>query len=177
MRVSLVIPIIASVVCASGAIVPRLDFQELMETSPRILHARVLDSRVASSGEFLWTHYRLQVLDRLKGDFPSEITVSEPGGALNGLTMHVAGVVEYRAGEEVILFLSPTPIGYWRTTGFSQGKFSVVQAGGRKRVRANLKDAAFVDLRTRAASARMLDALNGLDLDEFKAEIRRQAGR
>ena len=59
----------------------------------------------------------------LKGQ-PGRIVVSEPGGD-GGRVRHVInGVPQLKAGEEVIVFLYRTPIGYVRIFGLSQGKLS-----------------------------------------------------
>lgn len=130
------LPLLLALPFAHASVVPRLAFEQLVADSPRIVHARVLDSQVASSGEFLWTHYRLQVLDPVKGAAPAQITVSEPGGTLNGISMQVSGAIAFRAGEEVVLFLYQTPLGYWRLRGASQGKVEVADSPSGKRIRA-----------------------------------------
>ncbi len=129
------LPLLLALSSAHAAVVPRLAFEQLVADSPRIVHALVVDSQVASSGEFLWTHYRLQVLDEVKGVVPAVITVSEPGATLNGISMQVSGAIVFRAGEEVVLFLYQTPLGYWRLRGSSQGKVDVADSPSGKRIR------------------------------------------
>jgi hypothetical protein len=160
-------------VSARGATVPRLAFDELAANSGRIVHGRILDSSVGSSGQFLSTHYRVEVIDGLKNGTTGQIVVSEPGGTLNGITMELAGGVRFQTGEEVVLFLYQTPIGYWRTSGYWQGKFNVELAGNEKRVRANLADIALVTGPGRAAAG-ALESLDRMPLEQFKAEIRRR---
>lgn len=164
----------AAFVPVVAAVVPRLAFEQIVDQSPRIVHARVLESSVGSSGQFLWTHFRLQVLDAMKGGVSGEIMVSEPGGTLNGVTQQISGAVEFRAGQEVVLFLYQTPIGYWRTSGYWQGKFDVETGGNGKRVRTDSTAAAIVNPAGRAAAGRSVDSFNGMSLDDFKAAIRRQ---
>ncbi|MEP6961584.1 MAG: hypothetical protein ABI995_05880 [Acidobacteriota bacterium] len=159
-----------------AAAVPRLAFEQIVDQSPRILHGRVLGSSVGSSGPFIWTHYRVAVLDGLKGVASGEITVSEPGGTLNGITQQVSGAGEFHAGDEVVLFLYQTPIGYWRTTGYWQGKFQVEEDGGVKHVSAELQETPVSNPNQRAAR-RVLSGFNGMSLDDFKAAIRQQAVR
>jgi hypothetical protein len=159
-----------------AAVVPRVAFEQLVTDSTRIVHGRVLSSQVASSGQFLWTHYRVQVFDSIKGAPPTEVTVSEPGGTLNGIQMDISGAVEFRPGEEVVLFLYQTPIGYWRIRGAWQGKFDVTGSTSGKHVRATLinQDTA---ANARAAAGRPLDSLNGMPLADFVAAIRRQVAK
>ncbi|MEP6961586.1 MAG: hypothetical protein ABI995_05890 [Acidobacteriota bacterium] len=167
----------ALVTPAGAAVVPRMAFEQMVDQSARIVHGRVLDSSVGSSGQFLWTHYRVQVLDQLKGGVAGEIIVSEPGGTLNGVTQQLSGTVDFRAGEEVVLFLYQTPIGCWRTNGYWQGKFEVEQTATGKRVRTDVASASIVNPMGRAATGRALDSFSGMDLEAFKTAIRRQAAR
>jgi hypothetical protein len=170
-------PILLILASLPGAVVPRLDFTQMIEQSERIVHAEILGSEVAQSGDYIWTHYRVRVLDGIKGSPPTEIIVSEPGGELNGIGMAVDGAVEYRPGEEVVLFLYRTPIGFWRASGYWQGKFDVVESAGAKTMRANLDQVTLVDASPAAAGRRALASFDGMTLDQFKAEIRREAGR
>ena len=50
--------------------------------------------------------------------------------------MRFSGALEYSVGEEAIVFLYRTPIGYLRATGSGQGKYKVT---AETRVRANVK--------------------------------------
>ena len=105
-----------------------------------IVHARVVRHWSAwdPSHRFIWTHYEMDVQDRLKGGAATTV-ISEPGGIADGMGMKVEGVPEHRDGEEMVVFLHRTPVGYWRCYGLAQGKFTVDQTGpGTKRVRANL---------------------------------------
>lgn len=140
--------LLASAAAASAGratLVPRLDFEALNAQADSIVHARVTRSWSEWDAErrFIWTHYELAVHEVLKGNAVRAMIVSEPGGALDGRTLRVAGAVRFRPGEELVLFLYRTPIGYMRTVGWGQGKFSV--ANGR---------------------------VNGASLQSFKARIR-----
>jgi len=142
-----------------AAVVPRLGLDQMISESPRIVHGRVLSSQTGSSGRFIWTHYRVRVLETWKGEPSSEIIASEPGGTFNGLSMEIAGAVTFQTGEEVVLFLYQTPIGYWRTSGYWQGKLNVIEQAGIKQVRTNLRQAALMDL----GSVPLQDRLESLD--------------
>ncbi len=110
---------------------PKLDLPHLVHSSEMIVHGRIAGRFCAwdPSHRFLWTHYTLQVADAMKGRPARSLTISEPGGAADGLIMHIAGVPEYSAGEEVVVFLHRTPIGYWRCYGLTQGKYTVDPRG------------------------------------------------
>jgi len=166
---------------ATATMVPRLDLQHMVQSSESIVQARVVRHWSAwdPSHRFIWTHYEIQVQDRLKGGGATTV-ISEPGGLVGGMAMKVEGVPEHRDGEEMVVFLHRTPVGYWRCYGLAQGKFTVeLTRSGPKRVRANLAAVERVEpARDRSPSARTatkLDDLNGITLADLKARIRRQA--
>jgi hypothetical protein len=57
--------------------------------------------------------------------------------------MSIPGVVHYSRGDEMVLFLRRTPLGYLRTNGYDQGRYRVrdrIQAARLKdRVRSRLR--------------------------------------
>ena len=111
--------------------VPRLSFEEVVRQSDQIVTGKVVRSWTAwgPSHEFLWTHYEVQVASVAKGRAAASVTVSEPGGVLDGRAMDVDGAVHYAIGERVVLFLQRTPIGYNRTVGWQQGKYTITGDG------------------------------------------------
>jgi hypothetical protein len=111
---------------APAALAPRLSLESLTDRSPVIVEGRVIRSWVAwgPAHRYIWTHYGVAVTDSLRGG-TSDVTVSEPGGSLDGVNQRFSGSLHYDVGEHVVLFLFRTPVGYWRTTGGSQGKFAV----------------------------------------------------
>jgi hypothetical protein len=110
-----------------GGIVPRYTVGELAANSEKIVEGRVTHQWTAWDRRhlYIWTHYQVQVVDVLKGEPAGVITVSEPGGSLDGIGQLFSGAVPYAIGEHVLLFLYRTPIDYLRTRGGTQGKFSV----------------------------------------------------
>ncbi|MCW5980317.1 MAG: hypothetical protein KIT09_19690 [Bryobacteraceae bacterium] len=121
---------------AHGTIVPRLPFDKLVDNSEVVVHGRIVSSWSAwdPGGRYIWTHHRLLVDDALKASGPREIVVSEPGGVIGNVGMRIAGAVPFAPGEEVVVFLYRTPVGYLRTTGWCQGKYSVMRESGGGRV-------------------------------------------
>lgn len=112
---------------SAAAVVPRLSFEQLVDTSDRVVEGRVVRTWVAwdRARQFIWTHYEVAVSDNVKGAASSTVVVSEPGGTLDGETMAIPGVVRYSRGDEMVLFLRRTPIGYLRTNGYEQGRYRV----------------------------------------------------
>jgi len=156
-----------------ATLVERLTLEQLTDRSERIVHGRCGRAWSAWDAErrAIWTHCEIEVLDPLKGG-SARVVVSEPGGAADGLEMHIDGVPLPRSGEEVVVFLFRVPNGYWRARGLGQGKFRVLRAAG-VTVEAAVEGAALIEpLRPPVAGSTALSPLNGLALDQFKARIR-----
>ncbi len=152
-------------VCAAAqaAIVPALSLEQLVEQSEVIVHGRVLRSWAAWDGarKYIWTHHEIEIIDPIRGGVSHSVIASEPGGRLDGIAMKFSGAVPYVTGEEAVLFLYRTPVGYWRATGFGQGKYTVEPG---LRVHADLRGVELVP--------RQPASFDGLTVTEFKARVR-----
>ena len=160
---------------------PRLSLEELVDRSELIIHGRCLRSWSAwdAGHQFIWTHHEIQVSDPLKGAPGLTVVVSEPGGILDGMELLIEGLPRYQDGEEMVLFLFKTPIGFWRTRGLGQGKYGVVaDAAAGQRLRADLNGAVLIEPAGAAtAKGTDLQRLNGVRLQEFKSMVRGLAAR
>jgi hypothetical protein len=99
------------------------------------------------------------------------VVVSEPGGSLDGVSMSISGTPDYAVGEEAIVFLYRTPIGYLRATGYGQGKYTVTPE---MRIHASLKGLEI--LKRDLSSSVSLSTLDGLTVAEFKTRVRHATG-
>ncbi len=140
-----------------AAVVPALSLEQVIDQSEVIVHGRVARSWSTwdDAHKYIWTHHLIEVMDRFRGVAARSIVASEPGGELDGVGMKFSGSIAYAEGEETILFLYRTPIGYLRATGNGQGKYTITPG---KRVRANVPGPA--------------SPLDGLTVDAFKARLR-----
>jgi hypothetical protein len=172
-----------ALVCAGPAgatLTPELGFEALVAESEAIVHGTVVRSWTAWDDErvAIWTHYEVRVADWLKrsagarSGAVSTLIVSEPGGSLDGVHMRIVGAPSYGVGEEVVVFADRTEIGYLRTCGWSQGKFSVRSEGegGRKTVASTPTGATIV--RAEQQPKTPLSAFQQSGLDSFKTRIR-----
>jgi len=171
--------ILFAVVLLPAAIVPRLGLEDLIDQSEFIVEGTVVEARPAwdDSHNHIWTHYRVAVADSLKSAAPSVIEVSVPGGQLDGVAMGVPGSISLSEGEEVLLFLYRTPVGYLRATGYGQGKYSIVTdaATGVRHLGSSLRGMSLVDLAAKPSESRRatsLETVDGMSVDEFKSLIR-----
>ena len=110
-----------------------------MTVAAVIGHGRVSDVR----GE--WTEGRRSVetlvtvdaSEYLKGNLGATFTIRVPGGQLGRYRTVFVGAPEFRAGDDVVLFLRRVlqrERGSYLIVGLSQGAFRVVAAGGRPTV-------------------------------------------
>jgi len=63
--------------------------------------------------------------DAYKGARPTSVSILQLGGVVDGVRVTVSGALNWRDGEEVLLFLEPYTNGSYQVSGFSQGKFEV----------------------------------------------------
>jgi len=127
MRRPLVSALCALCVClpavAGATVLIPIEFRELVAVSTVIVHGRVTEAH----GE--WTDGRRSVetlvtisaSEYLKGNLGGSFTIHVPGGQLGRYRTVLIGAPEFRAGDEVFLFLRDG-----RIVGLSQGAFRVV---------------------------------------------------
>jgi hypothetical protein len=171
MKCVLILPLIC--LAAHATQVPALSLEGLIGQSDIIAHGRVISSWPAwdSGHKYIWTHYRIEVLDPIRGNPGASVVVSEPGGSLDGVSMSISGTPDYAVGEEAIVFLYRTPIGYLRATGYGQGKYTVTP---QMRIHASLKGLEI--LKRDLSSSVSLSTLDGLTVAQFKTRVRDAIG-
>ena len=166
---------------AHATLVPRMTLEQAVDDSVLIVQGTVVRTWSAwgDKRQFIWTHYELKVSDALKGLATPNIIISEPGGTVGNTGMQIAGAPRYSVGEEVVLFATPTPIGYLRTAGWGQGKYVIVDArdSDRRVVRSSVRDITLFDPISTAGSPpghkqTILSRLDGMELSAFKERVR-----
>ena len=113
---------------ADAAVLRIVDLDRLAEESSAIVQGRIVAARVE------WNHghtailtiYTVRAERYLKGFLGETFELTEPGGELDGLAMHVAGAPHFRVGEEAVLFVWTDDLyGRHQAIGFEQGVFRV----------------------------------------------------
>lgn len=171
-----------------AAVVPQLTLDQLVDGSECIVQGTVLRSWSAwdQPHRFIWTHIEVLVRDRWKKSASSAnptVVLSEPGGTVNGLTMQVAGTASYRVGEDVVVFVYRTPVGYLRAIGNGQGKFTITQGAGspEKHIRADLTGIELIrggaELAGRTGLRAEFSNMTGKGLDEFRRTVQSLVAR
>ena len=107
-----------------GTTLERLSLEEMIAKSTGIARAKVTGSYAAARGTSVYTFYKLEISESLKGaPVPREVAV--PGGVLRGMRQTVAGAPILTQGEEYVLFLWTSRTGLTQVIGLSQGLFNV----------------------------------------------------
>ena len=126
----LLIPVSCHVLCRATTL-QRLSLEDAVAQAEWIVSGDVVRTWCGwdRGHRFIWTHTEIAVHDRWKGSTGATVTVSEPGGVVDGMGLSVPGMVRYAPGEQVVVFLYRTPIGLIRTVGLAQGKLLVDSRG------------------------------------------------
>ena len=153
--VKLIVPYAACLMLGSirlsAATLVQLSLPDMIAQSTVIEHAKVMGSWAAFSGPAIFTHYKLQVSESLKGAAVTEVVVF--GGDANGVRQIYAGTPQLTAGEDYVFFLWTNKAGMTHIVGMTQGLFAVAQDGS-----------ADPGVTRSATRERMLDSKTGRDV-------------
>lgn len=105
------------------------DLPQLTHKSESIVRGTVtsVEARWSADRSRIVTEVQVQVAERLKGSPPETVILIHPGGVVGDIGQHVAGVPEFQAGEDVVLFLESHGGAAFRVSGFSQGKYRLAR--------------------------------------------------
>jgi hypothetical protein len=120
----------AWLVPAHAAILEHLSLDDLTLKSSAIVRAKVIGSYADFRGSMIYTHWKVQVEQRLKGTNRSTIEVLIPGGSARGFHQDVSGAPKLLIGKEYLLFLWTSRRGSTYITGLSQGLFELRKNAG-----------------------------------------------
>src|SRR3954463_15896975 len=123
--------LLASAASATTIVLPTDD--QLIRKSPVIVEGTVISSAPVLRGDGIWTETKLAVDRTLKGDVPTELTIREVGGEIDGRITKIFGSPVYQPGERVMAFLTPTARGDYQTIDLFVGKFSEERAANGRR--------------------------------------------
>lgn len=149
-NVAILIGLFASSVIAPASTVQLLSNDDLVARSTSIVRGKVLSEIGMLRRSTIYTNYRVQVLEVLKGTADTQIDIAVPGGVAQGYREIVSGAPKLLAGTEYVLFLWTSQSGLTQILGLSQGLFlSVQQADGTQlAVRPGGSAATLVDTKT-----------------------------
>src|SRR5213593_3473341 len=125
---------LSTILCALAALVPaqattltRASLDDLIQKSNSIVRGRVVGASASAKGVLVYTYYKIQILERLKGPAADQVQVQVPGGSFNGIRQNIAGAPQLADGSEYVFFLWTGPSGATHLLGLSQGVLDVVK--------------------------------------------------
>ena len=166
------IGIVLIALVARATTLVRLTFPELVKDSSAIAHVRCLGSQASFENGEIWTDTSFAVLESAKGNLPDRINVRQPGGKLAGLESRVDGTPQFRASEEVYLFLTAQPGNRLFLVGWSQGTFRI-QRNPRTGITTVTQDSAEIAAYDPQSRGFTKTGVKDLRLDIFRDQIRR----
>jgi hypothetical protein len=122
------LPILMLAYCAvalPAATLERLSLDDLITKSTTIVRGKIVNSFTAANGPVIYTHYRIQPSETLKGPASNVVEIQLPGGVANNLRQSFAGVPQFQQGDEYVFFLWTGKTGSTQVLGLTQGLFSV----------------------------------------------------
>ena len=97
---------------------------QLISKSPVIVQGKVIESAAVDRSGGIYTETTVAVERTIKGQANPTIVIREAGGRIGDRFNVVFGSPEYVSGEKVLLFLWPTPDGFYQTRDLFVGKFT-----------------------------------------------------
>ncbi len=131
---TLISVVAALVPVAEGATVTRQSSLEaLVRAAQRIVVAEVVDVRAERArgerGDLPAAVVTLRILETLKGRAALQTILELPGGELDGVTLDVSGMPQFRVGDRDVLFLHETPGMLSPIVGVFAGRFRIRPGG------------------------------------------------
>jgi hypothetical protein len=146
-------------------------FEELVRESASVVHGRVRTVRAdwTSDRRTITSTVTLDVIDALKGTATERATFVVPGGEAGGRILVIPGAPTFRAGDEVVVFLSGRAPAMPQPVGLSLGVYRVTAgaAGASLVVPSPVHAAATASAVQRGSAARAVRSL-----DAFAADVR-----
>ncbi len=101
--------------------------RQLGEQSELVVRGKVVDVRSFWNDKRtkIYTTTRIAVDESYKGSGSGMVDLLQMGGVVDDVKVTVHGALEWRTGEEVLLFLESPDGRSFQVSGFSQGKFNI----------------------------------------------------
>jgi hypothetical protein len=112
-----------------SATLERLSLDDLIAKSTAIVRGTVTGSWAAYTGSIIYTHYKLQVAETLKGASQNWVEIVVTGGIVNGVHQNFSGSPTLNTGDQFVFFLWTSKAGLTQIMGLTQGLFALSQDG------------------------------------------------
>lgn len=150
--------------------------KELIAASEAVVQGQVLKvhSFWDPTGRVVMSEALIRVEDTIFGEAPSIVRVQTFGGNVDGFRVEAAGFPQFKAGDRMVLFLSPEKDAVTRVAGYEFGQYHIRRdkAGVEFAVSALGADANVV-----TQDGKPFARPQAVRLDTFKDQIRAEARR
>lgn len=121
------IAVLAAAIPLHATVLVPAEFHEIVNGSQVIVHGRVVDVRSSWTDDRfrIETIVTLEAAAYLKGGPGENVTFRVPGGTIGRYRSFMVGAPEFRAGDEVVLFLKANGPSVAHVFGLSQGVFRI----------------------------------------------------
>ncbi|HKS81326.1 MAG TPA: hypothetical protein VJR23_07445 [Candidatus Acidoferrales bacterium] len=160
---------------ASATSLARMSVVQMAHASAIIVRAKCLSSEVRREEGEIWTFTAFQVEETWKGEARARITVRLLGGRLGEITSHVSGVPQFRAGEDVVLFLERAPRGNYSVVSWERGTFRI-RDGSRAAEFTVTQDTAATPVFNPSTRQFEVVGVRRMPLREFRAQVKAATG-
>lgn len=104
---------------AEASTIVQRSIEEMSVLADAVARGEVMDTQSVWRDGSIVTRVSVRVEERWFGDLPDVVELWVPGGEIDGLRAHVAGMTEYNVGDDVIVFLQRGEGDTWRTLALS----------------------------------------------------------
>jgi hypothetical protein len=170
-------PVIASLLCAlfllpamRATTLARLSLDDLAGAADAVARVRCTGAEARWEGGAIWTVTTLEVLETMKGNLTSEITVRLPGGRAGHLTAAVDGAPRFHPGEEAVVFLESSRAGGFTIAGWAEGTFRILR-DPRTRVETVTQDSSAFTVFDAATRTFRTEGVRRMPVEEFRARL------
>ncbi len=120
--------VLAAAIGLTAATLERLSEEDLIRKSTEIVEGKVVASGSTMRGMLVYTTYRIQIKETMKGGVAGQIEVAVPGGRHGATIQTFAGSPTLAEGQNYLLFLWTSRGGLTQVIGLSQGLFRIKQS-------------------------------------------------
>jgi hypothetical protein len=154
----------------------RLSLDQLAAGADGVARVRCTGAESRWENGAIWTVTTFDVLDSMKGDLPSRVTVRVPGGKVGHLTAAVDGTPKFRSGEEAVVFLQLLHTGGYSVAGWVEGTFRIARDPRTHRENVTQDSSGFsvFDAATRTFRT---EGIRKMPLELFRARVRAAIAR
>jgi hypothetical protein len=131
---------------APATTLEKLSLEEMAAKSHIVVRATVAAKSSLQRGPMVYTVYKLNVSEKLKGEAGATLDVSVPGGIAGGVRQTIAGSPVLKPATEYVVFIWKSQSGILHIIGLSQGLFDLkINSAGETVLTRGVIDAELVD--------------------------------